>query len=49
MLINNEVIHPFPYAGITRIRSMGMISARNLKAPHSFSEDKIKMFFEKEK
>ena len=30
----NYMILSFPYAGITRIRCKGMISARCIKAPH---------------
>jgi len=36
----------FPYAGITRIRYKGMISACNIKAPR-FRHDKITIFYQK--
>jgi hypothetical protein len=36
----------FPFAGITRIRCKGMISARNIKAPR-FRHSKITIFYQK--
>jgi hypothetical protein len=36
----------FPYAGITRIRYMGMISARYIKAPLRFRGKDNKPFLE---
>ena len=34
----------FPSAGIIRIRFKGMISARSIKAPHSFDTAKVNSF-----